>query len=131
MAISFGPQIEKMPISKLIVEKDRWQKNASEKRFEGDVEYCNKVIAKIDANIERKSKLSVLGQILDTDHANVYDETEKCRVLYPVASDVRKDCTSVYIIGSDGRVDSMKTMHVSKVEQYVTDHGFDPNGSWT
>lgn len=131
MPTVFGTPIEKMSISKLIEQRADWQKKASEVQVEERREYCNEVIEKIDANINRKSQLSVLGQLLDTDYVNVYDETKKCNVYYPIASDVRQDCAAVKFYGEDNRIDSMQTMHVSKVEQYVIDHGFDPNGSWS
>lgn len=133
MGIHFVDPVKDYSLAKLIIERDRWERMAGESSDEHVEKHRREVVATYSAEIERLSKLSSIAQLIDRGYADVKDELKKCHVSYrsgPAYEHLRKDHANVTLYGSDGKFDSQINMHKSKVDQYLQDHGIDPNSQW-
>lgn len=131
MPVMYSTPIEKRSLSELLVQRDEWQKMADDSHDTYVEQHRQEVIADFEAAIARKSQMSTLARLLDTGYVEARDGSRRCRVSYRTGLDhLRKDHANVALYGDDGHADSTLSMHVSQVEQYVADHGIDPDGVW-
>lgn len=133
--VYFIDPVKDYPLKKLIDERNRWASMVDEDDDYGDImSHRLGVITKYDAEIERRKQMTKIGELLYLGSAEVLNETKRCRVSYRSGAGfehLRKDHANVSLYGDDGYIDSTLSIHVSQVEQYLLDHGVDPNGTWT
>lgn len=121
-------------LQQLIELRDMYTKDINNPDItENFITYYREEAENCDAKIKEILSLSKLGQLMYEGYIDHRDATQKCRVLYPLgfkAKNSDEELARVWVIDSNG-LDDMKTMPKSKVDQYLLDRGFDPNGEWS
>lgn len=133
MTVAFVDPIKDYSLKKLIAERDEWEQLIKQSESPLANNYRQKVVAEYNAEIERRKQIGKINELICLRYAEVLDPTKRCRFSYRAGEcfkHLRKDHANITLYGKDGHADLTQSVHISQVEQYLRDHGFDPHGKW-
>lgn len=107
-------------------------KVADQEIIDGFRQYDLEQVAIYKAELAKREKMTKIGEMIYRGFIEAKDQTGRIRVSYRANNEPysRKDHANVYLYGSDNHANSMQSVHISELEQYISDHGGDPNGVW-